>query len=162
MLPGYACATSREISTFGTHAVPAVAGYPATATSTKISATNATTAACAKNACTECPGVVFVATNAREMLHLKKLETSRYDRSCKSTITQVERRMRCFGTASSILRQLARDGRSEPGCGRARWNWPHSSAPVLHSRLACIQHPVCSAVQPVSPTHRAAQPVSVI
>ena len=26
--------------------------------------------------------------------------------------------------------------------------------------LACIQHPICSAVQPVSPTHRAAQPVS--
>ena len=29
-----------------------------------------------------------------------------------------------------------------------------------HILLACIQHPMCSAVQPVSPTHRAAQPVS--
>ena len=104
--------------------------------------------------------MVFVATNAREMLHLKILETGRYDRSCKSAITQAERRMRCFGAASSILRPLARDGRSEPGCGRAKWNWPHSAAPVLHSPLACIQQPMCSAVQPVSPTHRAAQPLS--
>ena len=29
-----------------------------------------------------------------------------------------------------------------------------------HILLACIQHPMCSAVQPVSPTHSAAQPVS--
>ena len=29
-----------------------------------------------------------------------------------------------------------------------------------HILLACIQHPICSAVQPGSPTHRAAQPVS--
>ena len=29
-----------------------------------------------------------------------------------------------------------------------------------HMLLACIAHPICSAAQPVSPTHRAAQPVS--
>ena len=29
-----------------------------------------------------------------------------------------------------------------------------------HILLACIQHPICSAVQPATPTHRAAQPVS--